>query len=165
MRRAFDRLPALPAPLWLGVNLSARALLVEEVQEVLMRRAGDRVRIEITEHAEVEDYTQLTAVSEHLKAAAIQIGIDDAGAGYASFCHILNLRPTIIKLDLDIVRGIDTDPARQALTRSFVSFATQTQAFLVAEGVRIEAEAETLQELSVGFAQGYLFGRPAPPRP
>lgn len=165
VRRAFDRLPALPPAMWLGVNLSARALLVPEVQDLLLSHAGDRVGIEVTEHAEVDDYDELTTVTDRLRSAGIQVGVDDAGAGYASFRHILKLRPSIIKLDLEIVRDIDTDPARQALTRSFVTFAEQADAFLVAEGVETEAESRMLQDLGVSLAQGYFFGRPQPLEP
>jgi EAL domain-containing protein (putative c-di-GMP-specific phosphodiesterase class I) len=164
VKRALDRLPDIPPQLWLGVNLSAEALIDPAVQEVLLGAAagGHRLGIEITEHTEVHDYVELTAVTQRLRAAGIQIGVDDAGAGYASFRHILKLRPTVIKLDLEIVRDVDVDLVRQALTRSLVSFAVEAEAVLVAEGIETEAELKTLRFLGVGYGQGFLLARPGP---
>jgi EAL domain-containing protein (putative c-di-GMP-specific phosphodiesterase class I) len=162
-QQALDRLADLPDGTWLGVNLSAEALVVPAVQDLLLRSAATaRVGIEITEHTEVLDYPRLTAATERLRAGGLQIAVDDAGAGYASFRHILKLRPTVIKLDLEIVRDVDTDPVRQALTRSLVSFAAEAGAALVAEGVETEAELSALRRLGVGFGQGYLLARPGP---
>jgi EAL domain-containing protein (putative c-di-GMP-specific phosphodiesterase class I) len=162
VERALDRLVDIPDGLWLGVNLSAEALVVPAVQELLLRSAHCRLGVEITEHTEVQDYAPLAAATERLRAAGIQIGVDDAGAGYASFRHILKLRPTVIKLDLEIVRDVDTDPVRQALTRSLVSFAAEADAVLVAEGIETESELKMLRRLGVGFGQGYLLARPGP---
>ena len=164
MQRALERLPELPAGIWLGVNLSAEALIEPVVQEVLLQSAvGNKLGIEITEHTEVQDYTELCAVTERLRAAGLQIGVDDAGAGYASFRHILKLRPTVIKLDLEIVRDVDTDPVRQALTRSLVGFAAEAEAVLVAEGIETDEQWSTLKELGCDFGQGYLFAKPMAP--
>jgi EAL domain-containing protein (putative c-di-GMP-specific phosphodiesterase class I) len=163
VQRALDQLGNIPDDLYLGVNLSAEALVVPAVLEMLLQAAaGNHLGIEITEHTEVHDYTELTAATDILRAAGIQIGVDDAGAGYASFRHILKLRPTVIKLDLEIVRDVDVDPVRQALTRSLVSFAAEADAVLVAEGIETETELKTLRSLGVGFGQGFLLARPGP---
>jgi EAL domain-containing protein (putative c-di-GMP-specific phosphodiesterase class I) len=162
VEQALAQLPGMPAGTWLGVNLSAEALVVPAVQEALLRYADRQIGVEITEHTEVHDYDLLIAVTDRLRAAGIQIGVDDAGAGYASFRHILKLRPSVIKLDLEIVRDVDTDPVRRALTRSLVTFAAEVGAALVAEGIETAAELATLQALGVGFGQGYLFARPGP---
>jgi EAL domain-containing protein (putative c-di-GMP-specific phosphodiesterase class I) len=75
---------------------------------------------------------------------------------------MLEIGPDIVKLDIALVRSVDSDPGRQALIASMVGFARQTGAVLVAEGVETEAEAATLRTLGVTLGQGYLFGRPAP---
>jgi EAL domain-containing protein (putative c-di-GMP-specific phosphodiesterase class I) len=159
-QQALARLPDVPAGTWLGVNLSAEALVLPAVQETLLRQAQHRIGVEITEHTEVHDYDELIAATDRLRGAGIQIGVDDAGAGYASFRHILKLRPNVIKLDLEIVRDVDTDPVRQALTRSLVTFSNEVDAALVAEGVETASELATLQRLGVEYGQGYLFARP-----
>lgn len=90
--------------------------------------------------------------------------VDDAGAGYAGLRHILQLRPDVIRLDIGLVRGIDTDPIRLALTRSPVAFAAEIGATLIADGIETHAEHQMLRRLHLGYGQGYLLGRPAPLR-
>jgi EAL domain-containing protein (putative c-di-GMP-specific phosphodiesterase class I) len=88
------------------------------------------------------------------------VSIDDAGAGFASLRHILELEPDVVKLDIGLIRGIDTDLARQALTAGMSHYARSTNTLLVAEGVETAGEAETVRRLGVHYAQGFYFGRP-----
>jgi EAL domain-containing protein (putative c-di-GMP-specific phosphodiesterase class I) len=97
-----------------------------------------------------------------MRARGARIAVDDAGAGYASLRHILELRPTFAKLDISLVRGIDDDELRQAIAAGFGYFALRTGCRLVAEGVETEEEAAALRRLGIELAQGYLFGRPLP---
>lgn len=90
-----------------------------------------------------------------------RIAVDAAGAGFASLRHVLELRPDIVKLDIGLVRGIDADPARQAMAAGLCEFAAQTGTMLIAEGIETEAEAEAVRRVGVGYLQGYLFGRPS----
>ena len=160
IRRAFAHLGALPEQLLMCVNLSAEALLDPAVQGTLLAHAGRRIGVEVTEHTQVSDYLALISVTERLRAAGLRIVVDDAGAGYASLNHILQLKPDVIKLDIGLVRGVDHDPAREALTRSLVAFASDIGAALVAEGIETPAELATLRRLGVGYGQGYLLARP-----
>lgn len=159
-RCALSRLGDVPDNAWLGINLSADALLDERTVELLLPH-GYRIGVEITEHAPVDDYDPLVAVTDRLKDAGVRVAVDDAGAGFASLRHVLRLRPTAIKLDLDLVRDIDADPVRQALVRSVEQFSGALAAWLVAEGVETEQERQTLLDLGVTYGQGYLFGAPA----
>jgi EAL domain-containing protein (putative c-di-GMP-specific phosphodiesterase class I) len=161
VRCALARLPDLPDGVVLSVNLSADALLDGRACD-LLRPLGASVGVEITEHAPVHDYDALVAVTEQLRADGVHVAVDDAGAGFASLKHVLRLRPSAIKLDLELVRDIDTDPVRQALARSVADFARVLGAWLVAEGVETERERDTLVGLGVEYGQGYLFGRPEP---
>jgi EAL domain-containing protein (putative c-di-GMP-specific phosphodiesterase class I) len=74
--------------------------------------------------------------------------------------HILNLRPDIIKLDIGLTKGIDADPARQALAVALVSFREDIGAVLVAEGIETQSELDVLVQLGVQHGQGYYLGRP-----
>lgn len=116
--------------------------------------------LELTEHIEVTDYPALRAAIERL-GPNVRLAVDDAGAGFASLRHILELQPDYVKLDRGIVRQIHRDPARQALVAGMVHFAAKTGAVLVAEGVETEAEVRQLRQLGVALAQGYRLGRPA----
>jgi EAL domain-containing protein (putative c-di-GMP-specific phosphodiesterase class I) len=119
-----------------------------------------RLIVELTEHVPIDDYAAPRKAIETL--GKVELAVDDAGAGYASLRHILELRPTFAKLDVSLVRGIDVDELRQALVAGLVYFALRSDCHLIAEGVESEAEAEALRRLGIEFAQGYLFGRPEP---
>ena len=84
------------------------------------------------------------------------------GAGYSGLSHILDLKPDVIKLDINLTRGIDKDPARRALGRALLSFGLDAyNATLVAEGIETKGEFETLRSLGCPNGQGFLLGRPA----
>lgn len=160
---ALAHLDLTPETGWLGVNLSADTVLNPAALALLMRHAGGRrILLEITEHTPVSNYKRLTEALRPLRAAGILIGVDDAGAGFASLSHILHLQPDVIKLDIALVRGIDHDPVRRALARSLVGFAGEIGAILVAEGVESRGERSALNALGVRYGQGYLWGKPGP---
>lgn len=154
----------LPGGLTLAVNLSPDALMCPSVVDLLLGHAGCPLAVEITEHSPVEDYAAVVAVTRRLRSAGIAVSVDDAGAGYASLRHIVRLNPDVIKLDIGLVMGLQTDPARQAMTSAMVAFAGETGARLVAEGVEEKAERDVLVARGVRYGQGYLFGRPRPAR-
>ena len=85
---------------------------------------------------------------------------DDVGAGFSGLIALLRMRPDILKLDIELVRDINSNLAKQALVLGMVDFARQTGALTIAEGVETEEEYATLLRLKVDLGQGYLFGRP-----
>ncbi|MEA2632221.1 MAG: hypothetical protein QOE66_2440, partial [Chloroflexota bacterium] len=107
----------------------------------------------------VADYGRLRKALKDL-GVPFRIAVDDAGAGYASMMHVVELGPSLVKLDLSLVRGIDADPVRQALIAGMRFFAERTDCRLLAEGIETEAELATLAGLGVLLGQGYLLGRP-----
>ena len=92
--------------------------------------------------------------------ALARLAVDDAGAGYASFRHILELAPSLVKLDIGLIRGIDSDPARQALLAGMAYFGSKRRIRLVAEGIETIGELQALRSLAIPYGQGYLLGRP-----
>jgi EAL domain-containing protein (putative c-di-GMP-specific phosphodiesterase class I) len=120
-----------------------------------------RIVLEVTERQEVGDYAPLAAALAPLRRAGLRIAVDDAGAGFASMRHILQLKPDLIKLDREIIAGIDGDPAQRALGAAMVGFACEIGAVLVAEGIETEAELAAVTKLGMTAAQGYLLGRPS----
>ncbi len=148
----------LPSGVWLALNFSPATVVSGEMATVV-GRAERPVVVEITEHAEVESYV---AVRDAVRACpGIRISVDDAGAGYASLRHILELEPDFVKLDIGLVHHIDTDPARQALAAGLHHYAEETGTTLIAEGVESLEERAVIERLGIRLGQGYLFGRPA----
>jgi EAL domain-containing protein (putative c-di-GMP-specific phosphodiesterase class I) len=158
LRAAVD----LPPDVYIAVNVSpatfASTALFGELRSTAIR--PDRLVLEVTEHSSIEDYGPLIEARMRLRAHGIRLAVDDAGAGYASFRHIVALAPDIIKLDRAIVSGVDKDPARSALVAAVVMFAHRSGATLVAEGVETTSELESLARLGVDTLQGHLTGMP-----
>ena len=150
----------LPRGRWVSVNLSPSRLTEPDIFELLRRRHGRTLVVEVTERLAIDDYAAVRGTLDRL-AGRIEVAVDDAGAGFASLRHILELRPRYVKLDMQLVRGVDGDPARQALIAGMVYFARQSECLLVAEGIETEDERLALRLLGVPFGQGFLFGRPA----
>jgi EAL domain-containing protein (putative c-di-GMP-specific phosphodiesterase class I) len=145
---------------YLSLNLSAEAILSEDFPALVAATDPRRLVIEITEHEAVDDYEALSRALYRPRAAGVRIAVDDAGAGYASFKHVLKLRPDFIKIDLSLVRDIHLDEVRQVLVALLVTFARNVGAVLVAEGVEQQAELDTLVDLGVRHMQGYLLCPP-----
>lgn len=108
----------------------------------------------------VEDYPALSTALQGLRSRGMRVAVDDAGAGFSSMQHVLRLRPDVIKLDVSIVRGMDSQPDRRAFVSSLVSFARATGCSLVAEAIESAGELETARALGVGCAQGFHLGTP-----
>lgn len=159
---ALDGVAKLPDTVSLSFNASPDTILHAEFGSALQAAPLKRVIVEITEHEAVARYSSLVEALAPLRGRGLRVAVDDVGAGYSSLCHILRLRPDILKLDMALSRGIDGDPARRALAGALVSFCHETGSELVAEGVETEAELRALQALGVDVVQGFLFGKPAP---
>jgi EAL domain-containing protein (putative c-di-GMP-specific phosphodiesterase class I) len=160
LRDAVAALRLLPAPVFISVNASPSTILGGSLPEVFAGLPMQRLVLEVTEHAQVPDYDALRQALAPLRAAGAKLAIDDAGAGYSSLQHILQLRPDIIKLDMGLTRSVDRDPAKRALAAALCHFARETGCQIVAEGIETEAEFTTLESLGVAKGQGYLLGRP-----
>lgn len=147
---------------FLSVNLTPRAALDRRALEVLDAVDPARLVIEITEHDVVEDYERLCAALADLRSRGVRVAVDDAGAGFASFRHILRLEPDIIKLDISIVQRIPSDRKARALAAALVSFAAEAGTVLLAEGIETAQQLTMLRTLGAEWGQGYLLGRPGP---
>lgn len=158
---ALSTLPHFQEGLDLAINASPDTVLDHRLARLLDSLPSlSHVVLEITEHAAVERYEAIGARLKPYRERGLRIAVDDAGAGYASFRHILNLGPDRIKLDMSLTRDIDVDPARRALAAALIHFSADTGSQLIAEGVETAAEMATLLELGVAMAQGYFLGRP-----
>jgi PAS domain S-box-containing protein len=155
---AVEAAAVLPPAAYLSLNVSP-GLIHAGPLGPLLAAAGRPIILEITEHVAIDDYPALRRELAAL-GPTVRPGVDDAGAGYASFRHILELAPAVVKLDIELIRGIDGDPARQALLAGMTYFAVKRRIRLIAEGIETPAELETLRSLAIPFGQGFLLGRP-----
>ncbi|WP_339645067.1 sensor domain-containing phosphodiesterase [Jannaschia helgolandensis] len=159
---ALKALPGLPPHARLAVNAAPDTVASGALLPILSRVDPTRLTLEITEHERSNDFDRLLRAVQAIGARGTWIAIDDVGAGYSGLQQILQLRPDILKLDMSLVRDIDTDTARRSLAGALVSFASETDAKVTAEGIERRAEWDCLRMIGADYGQGWLMGRPGP---
>jgi EAL domain-containing protein (putative c-di-GMP-specific phosphodiesterase class I)/DNA-binding NarL/FixJ family response regulator len=159
---ALAYLPDLDPDVDMAVNVSPETVLSGRLNEVLTGIPVDRVVLELTEHAHVDDYPALRGALRRWRDRGVRVAVDDAGGGYASFAHVIELEPELIKLDANLIRDVHGNEHRRAVVRAVLAYANEMSVRVVAEGVEAEAELATLRELGVHLAQGFHLGRPRP---
>ena len=148
----------------LFVNTSPAALADPRVRAA-RALLPPRVVLELSEHDAVADYDELRELLADWTVRGDRLAIDDAGAGYASLRHVLQLAPDYVKLDRSLISGIDHDANRRALTAALVAYGRDVGTAIIAEGVERGEEMRVLRAAGVAYAQGYLLARPGAPWP
>jgi EAL domain-containing protein (putative c-di-GMP-specific phosphodiesterase class I) len=118
------------------------------------------VVLEITERAALDRIHELQQRVTRLRGLGYRIAIDDLGAGYAGLTSFAQLEPEVVKVDMSLVRGIDSSAVKQKLVRSIIALCTELGIHLIAEGIETPAERDMLVTLGGDLCQGYLFARP-----
>jgi EAL domain-containing protein (putative c-di-GMP-specific phosphodiesterase class I) len=149
----------LPSGCWLSLNCSPDLLIDTDVLAKLLAPIRQPIVLELSEQDAIKDYEPIAAALGRI-GSKVRLAVDDAGAGFASLRHILEVRPQFVKLDLGLVQGVATDLTRTALVAGFVRFAADAGFELIAEGIETNADRLALQRLGVELGQGYLLGRP-----
>jgi EAL domain-containing protein (putative c-di-GMP-specific phosphodiesterase class I) len=119
------------------------------------------VVLEITERAPLSSLERVRERCFELRRMGFRIAVDDLGAGYAGLTSFAVLDPDIVKVDMNLVRGIESSAVKRRLVGSVVSLCREMEMMLVAEGVETAAERDVLSDLGCDLFQGYLFARPA----
>jgi EAL domain-containing protein (putative c-di-GMP-specific phosphodiesterase class I) len=123
-----------------------------------------QVFLEVTESAAFQYFDLCMSVLHEVRArSGAQIVVDDFGAGHSDLERVLALQPDIVKLDMALIRDLDTDGARQTQVAEIIRTCHRLGAKVVSEGVETLAELETVISLHSDYAQGYLLGRPVFP--
>lgn len=162
LQLALQAVPVLPDGMFVSVNVSPEAILSGRLTDLIDEPIGDRLVLEVTEHAAIDDYPAVAKVLVPLRDRGVRLAIDDAGSGYASLRHILLLEPSFVKLDTSLIRDIHESRPRSALTSALITFGARIDAAIIAEGVETETELAALRVLGVPLAQGYYLYRPQP---
>lgn len=150
----------------LAINMSARSIGYPRWRRVLQQglargpTLGERLILEITESSAMLVPEIVTAFMEEVQASGVAFALDDFGAGYTAFRHFRDFFFDIVKIDGQFIRGIQSDPDNQVLTRALVAIGQQFQMLTIAEAVETPEEAQILQQIGVDCLQGYLFGAP-----
>jgi EAL domain-containing protein (putative c-di-GMP-specific phosphodiesterase class I) len=153
-------------PLFLNVH-------PQELQEGWLVRPDDpifmhdhTVYLEITESVPLTHFALCMSVLRDVRArGGIHLVVDDLGAGYSNLKRIADLEPKVVKLDRDLISGLERSPRQQQLVSSVVRLCNDLDATVVAEGIETPDEFRALRDTGAHYGQGYLFARPAYPMP
>ena len=121
----------------------------------------DRLIFEFTENEQMGSPEHVATIIDNYKQIGFSVAIDDFGAGHSGLDRFVRFAPDEVKLDMELVRDIDTDPRRRAIVRAMVGMCAELDTLLIAEGIETAAEAATLNDLGVRYHQGYWYARPA----
>ncbi|WP_457946612.1 EAL domain-containing protein [Pseudarthrobacter sp. alpha12b] len=119
------------------------------------------IMFEFTENEEITDTVHLTNIITEYRRQGFTTAIDDFGAGHAGLGLLADFQPDLIKIDMKLIRGIDTSKARQAVVSGIVSIAKELDIAVLAEGIETEDEFLVLKSAGVPLFQGYWFAKPA----
>jgi EAL domain-containing protein (putative c-di-GMP-specific phosphodiesterase class I) len=156
-------IPDAPEDALIFSNLHALDLTHESLysRDAPLSAHAERMVLEVTERASLQRIEDLRDRMARLRALGFRIAVDDLGAGYAGLSSFTQLEPDIVKLDMSLVRGIDSSSSKMSLVRSMVQVCTQDLGMrVVCEGVETKSERDTLERLGADLLQGYLFAKP-----
>ncbi|WP_127143289.1 EAL domain-containing protein [Pelagibacterium montanilacus] len=126
-------------------------------------RAGfnpNRIMFEFTENEQMTDIAHVSKIIEAYKHIGFITAIDDFGAGFAGLNLLSMLEPDVIKIDMELVRNIDSHARRHAIVSGIATIGRDLGLTIIAEGIERHAERQALADLGITLFQGYLFARP-----
>ena len=166
--REFQDLQSTAQDLTISINLSAQDLIQAELPTLLTQALStwgipaQKVVIEITETAIMDDQRARAITLEHLKEIGVGLAIDDFGTGYSSLARLKYLPVDEIKIDVSFIRHMLHDIRDENIVRSIIDLAHHLNLRVVAEGVEDEATLHRLIEIDCDMAQGYFLSPPLP---
>jgi EAL domain-containing protein (putative c-di-GMP-specific phosphodiesterase class I)/CheY-like chemotaxis protein len=160
VQMACERSHLLPNATFMAVNVSPVTAEQPDLLDLLDCAHVDHVVLEVTEHAPVENYPRFRVAVGRMREHGARLAIDDAGAGFASLRHILELDAELIKLDGSLTHSLEADPRRRSLASALIEFGRESGAAVLAEHIESELQLCELRRLGVTYGQGYHLGRP-----
>ena len=166
--RRWDEQLESKLPLFMSVNISSkqflRPSLIDDIKAILDETglSPDKLKLEITETALMEDVHETIPLIQRLKDLGVQIVIDDFGTGYSSMSYLQQLPIDTLKVDQSFISRIENsnDDENRSIVETIVSLALKLGLKVVAEGVETNKQHSVLSQMNCQMAQGYLFSRP-----
>ena len=152
----------LPENVELWLNLSPMTVAHPRLRALLDMCDERKIALELSEHQIVADYDVLVERLVRVRQTGVQIAVDDAGAGFSSLRHIVNLAPDITKLDISLTQDLASSQVRRALGDAMITFVHRMDGLLVVEGIETAEDLTAWAALGADAVQGYLTGYPGP---
>ncbi len=168
LREACREAASWEKPLQIAINLSPIQLrhrdLTALIHSVLIDSglAPDRLVLEITEGALMDDYARAISILRRLKALGVRIAMDDFGTGYSSLSYLQSFPFDKIKIDQTLISNLERNAQSAAIVRSVIGLGRSLMLTTVAEGVETQQQMAILRSEGCDEMQGYLIGRPLP---
>jgi len=121
----------------------------------------ERLVFEFTENEQMTDPAHVGDIVRTYQSMGFGTALDDFGAGHAGLALLARFQPDIIKLDMELIRGLDASLPRRIIVSGFVKMCAELGITLIAEGIETEAELAALRQLGIRYVQGFLLARPA----
>jgi len=178
-RKALESARGLPPDLKLFVNVFPSSMYDPDFQGAalinMLGRLGlspAQIVLEISEKYAIKNYSLFVEALQNFRNVGFLIAVDDIGAGHSGLETIAQLDPSYLKLDMNLVQGIDHSSMQREVSRAIKRYADSAGSKVIAEGIEREGELEVVRDLGIQYGQGYLLGRPghgfdyiAPPLP
>ncbi|MEQ8665430.1 MAG: EAL domain-containing protein [Rhodospirillales bacterium] len=120
----------------------------------------DRIMFEVTESEPITDPDHLLGIFREYNQRGFLTAIDDFGAGYAGLNLLSKFKPHILKLDMELCRGIADHDVKRTITKGAVTTAHALDIRVIAEGIEYVEDLAVLRSFGVDYFQGYLIGKP-----
>jgi blue light- and temperature-responsive anti-repressor len=156
--------------LQVGLSLNFSPAVLDQIPDSLgstiaiARASGmrpEQLILEVTEGSAIGNPAAFAELVNAYRSEGIRLAIDDFGAGYAGLNLLAEFQPDIVKIDMGLVRDINSKGPRQAIVRAVVQACTDLGLEVLAEGVESREELNWLAQRGIQLFQGFLFGRPA----
>ena len=118
-----------------------------------------RIVVELTEYEELE-INAIKALISFLKSEGVKVALDDVGSGYSGLFYLSELKPDIIKIDMELIRNIDKHKLKKVIVNYLIRIAHESGILVVSEGVETKEELETVVYMGTDFVQGFIFSKP-----
>lgn len=169
LNRALERYSFLGKKELLFLNINPNALLVDYRLGRLDNKCclyhhlvhPEQVVFELTERNSVINYKKFQRILYYYNNQGFRFAMDDVGAGYSGLTLLVNTQPHFVKIDMELIRGIDKDQFKHNLIKFFVNFGKEAGFHLIAEGIETIEEMATLIKLGVQYGQGYYLAKPS----
>lgn len=152
----------------ISVNISATQLrntdAIERLMDIVgeMKIAPEKLQVEITETAMMQDIEKASQTMRRLQQIGVQIALDDFGKGQSSLTYLRKFRPDVLKIDREFISKIDASRTDEKLVSAIVAMSHELGLRVVAEGVETADQLDRVRHLGCDEAQGYLISKPMP---
>ena len=165
---ACEQVRRLPDSTYVSINVSARRLRVPDFDEVALRTIESsglppqRVRLEVTEGALLDQPEQMRNILLRLRQAGVLVQLDDFGTGYSSLSYLHRFPIHSLKIDRSFISDLSGESSSPAVVKAIIALAASLGVEVIGEGIETPAQRDALIDMGCAFGQGFLFSHPVP---